>query len=166
VRDYNHRLGVSWASCLLHEALLAVTVRVLHGVELVKERRLLVLSGTSVAGGVLALADVLAEALAGGASVGTSQAGASGGAGLTVTSVGAGETGASVGTGQASAGVRASEAGASLTVASLAVIAVKGTLTLSDKAGASAASVRGAGKAGTSLAVTSVGAGKTGAGVG
>jgi hypothetical protein len=133
VRDFNHRLGVSWASCLLHEALLAVTVGVLHGVELVKERGLLVLSGTSVAGSVLALTDVLTEALASGASVGASQAGASGGAGLAVTSVGAG---------QASAGVRASEAGSSLTVAGLTVVAVEGTLTLSDKAGASAASVR------------------------
>jgi hypothetical protein len=76
VRDYNHRLGVSWASCLLHEALLAVTVRVLHGVELVKERRLLVLSGTSVAGGVLALAGVLTKTVASGASVGTGQTGA------------------------------------------------------------------------------------------
>jgi hypothetical protein len=80
------------ASCLLHEALLAVTVRVLHGVELVKERRLLVLGGTSVAGGVLALADVLTEALTSGASVGTSQAGAGGGTSLAVTSVGASKT--------------------------------------------------------------------------
>jgi hypothetical protein len=53
------------------------------------------------------------------------------------------------------------------------VVAVEGTLTLSDQAGASAASVRGTGKTGTSvrrtsqagasLVVTSVGAGEAGA---
>ena len=110
VRNWYRRLGVSRANCLLHEALLAVTVRVLQGVELVKERSLLVLStsGTSgvVASGVLALADVVTEALTSGlagvgagqagasravvASGGTSQAGASGG---TVTSTGAGADG-------------------------------------------------------------------------
>jgi hypothetical protein len=186
VRDCNHRLGYLGANCLLHEALLAVTVRVLHGVELVQERRLLVLSGASVAGSVLALADVLAEALTGGTSVGagdtgtsvgTGQARASGGAvastsartksvltlanilaealasgaSLTVTSL-AGEAGASV---------RASEAGASLAVTSLAVGAVSGrvesALTITDDAGAGVrASKAGAGLAVTSLAVASL----------
>lgn len=116
---------VQWARCLVHHALLAVVVRVLHGVELVHERGLAslgvnlrvvasggrtVTSTSGTGGGVrvtslevtLALADALTEGLATSGGVRAGQASAGGvRAGKTVA-VGA------VGVG----GVRASEAGA------------------------------------------------------
>lgn len=148
-RNWYHRLGVSRANCLLHEALLAVTVRVLQRVELVKERSLLVLStsgtGGVVASGVLTLADVITKALASGlAGAGAGQARASR---AVVASGRASQAGASGGTVACT-----STANSALTLANILAE------TLASGAGLAVTSLTG-------QAGTSVRAGKTGASV-